>query len=403
MKILIIAEELRVTGTSEGIVSRSFIKKMRDAFPESTIDVYNITSIKTDNKLNQLPVDNVKFVFVERKIPFWIKLLNKLYHRLFHESLNTLLLYKRFSKVIKEIKYQEYDHVFVRSAGQDYCLVLGLENLPILKESKIYFHDPFPLFWDCGSNITELTKMELYKLKRMHKIVKQAKVCFSPAGLLSQNLEYLYGLNKKFFVVPHQFDKDSFDKDIDDNNIRKKEKNITISYHGAIQLGRNIDILLDSYVELLNENHFYVENTEFVLRLKQTKQIDRIIEKYKGINNIIFLGTLPSSESLREQANETDILIVLENANLQSDILVGKAPFLASLNKPILALSPLKSELRNILVDNKYLANSFDKNDVKFKLKNLIESQVDNDQLVRPFGDYFSLEKFKNSVEQLFV
>jgi hypothetical protein len=52
--------------------------------------------------------------------------------------------------------------------------------------------------------------------------------------------------------------------DLSDQVIKKKK--VAISYHGAIQFGRNISTLLDCYEALVNANEQYRENTEFVLR-----------------------------------------------------------------------------------------------------------------------------------------
>ncbi len=37
----------------------------------------------------------------------------------------------------------------------------------------------------------------------------------------------------------------------------KKTKKVMILYHGAIQFGRNIEVLLDAYQDLVNSNSLY--------------------------------------------------------------------------------------------------------------------------------------------------
>ena len=57
-------------------------------------------------------------------------------------------------------------------------------------------------------------------------------------------MEHLYGSQKPFFTVPHQYCEEVFDFS-DKSKVRKKQKEVQISYHGVIQFTRNIDVLLD--------------------------------------------------------------------------------------------------------------------------------------------------------------
>jgi hypothetical protein len=102
-----------------------------------------------------------------------------------------------------------------------------------------------------------------------------------------------------------------------------------------------------------------------------------------------------------EQINQADICIILENGPLYSNVLVGKAPFLASLNKPVLCMAPETSEIRIIIKDDKYIASYEDIGEIKLKLKNLIENRLSSDKPVYPFGDYFSEEMFKQKITHL--
>lgn len=398
MKFLVIAQDLRVAGTSEGIVSRSFLAKLRKAYPHSIIDVFYLKHHTNDDKLDLLPVDSIVTHFLDLKIPFFTKWFNKIYWRLFHESLLESYIHKVYGSHMEKIDYKKYDHIFIRSSGLDYETILGAKNLPILRNAIINFHDPYPVYWCAGSE-NPLSNLELFRLKEMNKVVLQAKACISPAGISSKNMEYLYGSKKRFYVLPHQYSENVFDFS-DTSYVRKRTKKITISYHGAIQFGRNVDVLLDAYQEIINDNLFYKENTEFVLRLKG-KQTTRLIEKYYACNNIIFLGQLDFPNSAVEQDTETDILIILENGPIRSNILVGKAPFIASLKKPLLSLSPESSEMRSLIKKDQFIANSSDRIEIKEKLEQLLFNKMNSNEPVYPFGDYFSEENFKKMLDKV--
>lgn len=400
MRFLAIVQDLKVYGTSEGIVSRSFLAKLRQAYPYSVINVLYLKDCDSNDELNLLPVDTIKEIKINKSTPRYITVLNWAYWRLFNNSLKEKLILKKYRSEIKKTEFEEYDHIFVRSAGQGFETILATEGLPILEKSIINFHDPYPVFWDTGS-LKELTNLELYKLRKMYRVVEQAKACISPSLYLSRDMEYLYGLDKKFFTLPHQFD-EKVCQIADGDTVRKKRKKVVLSYHGAVMLTRNLDILLDAYAELLNNNVEINKNSELLLRIKGP-QVFRLKQKYKHISNIVFLKSTLFQHAAYEQQFETDFNIVLENSGNYSNILVGKAPFLAFLGKPLLSLSPKRSEMRRILKKENYIANSGNQKEIKQKLSSLIlktlQDGIPNNEDI--FENYFSQDKFKNKLQKI--
>ncbi|PKP29365.1 MAG: hypothetical protein CVU01_00325 [Bacteroidetes bacterium HGW-Bacteroidetes-18] len=398
MKFLLIAQDLRITGTSEGIVSRSFLAKLRIAYPDSIIDVVYLKNSFSEDDLHLLPVDSIQTHILNLKMPFFTKWLNKLYWRLLHVSLKDEYIHSVYASYIKKIDYKPYNHIFIRSSGLDHEVILATYNLPILKKAIVNFHDPYPLPWYVGTQKL-MSALDLFRVKKMAAIVAQVKTCSSSAHYMAHDLQYLYASKKKFYTLPHQFDASVFDLS-DTKEVLLKTKKVTISYHGAIMFGRNVDILLDAYKELVDNNILYQENTEFILRLKGQDN-NRLRKKYASIKNIQVFDTLNFSNSSNEQIYETDITIILENGPIYCNILVGKAPFLAAYNKPVLTVSPPKSELRNIIVDQKYLASMDNKEEIKFKLGQLILDRMESDSLTNPFGEYFSDINFKKSLDEI--
>lgn len=397
MKFLIIEQDLRVSGTSQGIISRSFLAKLRIAYPGSIIDVVYLKQYASEDRLDLLPVDSIKEYVLDLKIPFFTKWINKFYWRLFHVSLVKNYIHKVYRSYIDQIDYQEYDNIFIRSAGLDCETILGAKGLSILKKAIITFNEPYPLFWCTGSD-GALTSLELFKVKEMFEVVSQAKSCMATT-LLAEDMQYLYGSRKKIHALPHQYIENVFDLS-DVSNVLKKNKKVTISYHGAIQFGRNIEILLDAYEELVRENLLYKENTEFAIRVKGI-DLKKLALRYSETPNIIILETLNFSNSCNEQMHEADINIILENGPLYCNILVGKAPFLAATKKPILSLSPERSEMRRIIKDNQYIASCTDKEEIKQKLENLLINRINSDEPAYPFEDYFGDENFKKMMDKI--
>lgn len=400
MKFLVVVQDLKISGTSEGIVSRSFLCKLRKVYPQAKITVLYLKNIESEDCLDLLPVDAIEQIRVRRSPPTMIKIINRVYWRFYKVALNEKYLINQYRRQLKKIEWDRYDHIFLRSAGNNYETILACEDLPILKRSIINFHDPYPQFWDPGSDIS-LSGLELNRLKRMWEVVQQAESCMTPSQNLSEDMEYLYGSLKKFHTLPHQYDPAAFPNQIFKEKLEEKRK-VVISYHGAVQLGRNLNILLDAYLAILEKKRSYTETTEFVLRITGPYSKE-IIEKYQHHPNLVFLEPVSFPESLHEMKNAADILIILENCTDRSNILPGKVPVIASLQKPFLCLSPVKSEMRRLIQEGNLVAACDNREEIMRKLENLIASAFEKKKFMEdPFQGYFDDELFKTRLEEIF-
>lgn len=399
IKFLVVEQDLRVSGTSQGIISRSFLAKLRTSYPDSIIDVVYLKNHPSDDQLELLPVNSIETHILNIKIPFFTKWLNKLYWRLFHISLKERHIHKVYGSYISKIDYKRYDHIFIRSAGLDCETLFGSKDLPILKKAVITFNEPYPTFW-CAGHIANLTNLDLFRLKNMKEVVKQSKACMA-TWFLAQDMQFLYGSQKKIHSLPHQYDESVFIFN-DTSQVFKKSKKVTISYHGALQFGRNIEIVLEAFSELLNEDIIIKENAEIILRLKSS-DYNRLNNKYSNNKNIEVLEGVNFSNSCYEQKYLSDINLLLENGPIYCSALLGKAPLLASFDKTVFVLSPLRSEIRSIIKDERYIANGENKDEIKSKLKGLVLNILNNDIYTNPFGDYFSDEKFKEQLDEILL
>ena len=150
----------------------------------------------------------------------------------------------------------------------------------------------------------------------------------------------------------------------------------------------------------MNQDTKKKADTEVRIRLK-TNEFERFRHKYSNHENIVILEKVDFSTSSNEQMYESDIILILENGPEISNILVGKAPFVDVLKKPVLILAPKVSELRSIVKDEKYIATYSNKVEIKEKLKNLILDRLNSNVEMSVFGNYFSDINFKNQLNQI--
>src|SRR5690606_13903571 len=237
------------SGTSEGIVSRSFLGKLRLVYPKAFIEVLYLPHFDTEDALDLLPVNILTRHVISNKIPFYVKWVNRVATRVFNVLYAEKYRHKQYAKCLKNIDAEAYDHIFVRSSDLGHETLLAPHNLPFLKKAILNFHDPYPYAWYAkeGANIH---KNEFLRLKKMIEVVAQAKACCSPASYLCSDLQYLYATEKPFYTLPHQFEPTVFNLDKKEQ-VRPKQAAFQIAYHGALMFGRNIFNVLQAYEELV--------------------------------------------------------------------------------------------------------------------------------------------------------
>lgn len=395
VKFLIIEQDLRVSGTSQGIIERSFLSKLRKGYPEAIIDVLYLYTHTHDDNLEILPVNAIIRKKISTKIPLYVKWMNRVSRRLFNYLLAENYIHKQFAKEIRKVDYTLYDHIMVRSAGLDHETILAMHDLPILKHSIVNFHDPYPYPWYKGLS----SKMDSNQLKRLNKIIQiasEAKTCCTSAYYMSKDLQYLYASDKYFYTLPHQFTFDGFDFS-DTSRVRKKNKKIQISYHGALMFGRNVFTVVEAFKQLMDAYEWIKQDVEFVLRVKGDG-LEKLKEVVKNCENIVVLDTLNFSNSSNEQIYESDINIILENGPYYSNILGGKVPFLFALDKKVFISSPERSELRRYLGNYPFLCDMNDLEDTKSKLYEVLTSENLSNSVGK---ELFSDENFKNAMEMV--
>lgn len=400
MKIMVITQDLRVSGTSAGIVIRSLLVKLKKVFGNSIIDVLYISHFDSRNdSLEELPVNIITRKIVSNKIPFHVKWINRATTRIFNYLYAENYIHKQYAKHINNIDYHLYDHIFITSSGVKHETILASNNLPILKKAFIVFHDPYPNSWYKGTS-QSIHRNEFLRLNKMISVVQQAKACVATAYYMAKDLQYLYASDKNFYTLPHCYESDAFNLKCH-NKVRIKKKKIQISYHGALMLGRSVFNVLNAYKQLIQENQDIKFHTEFILRVKGDN-IDRLKEEFASISNIEILKPLDFSNSAHEQTYESDINIILENGPYYCNILPGKVPFLASIEKSVLVVSPERSELRRIMNNNtKYISDMNSVEEIKSNLESLIFDKIENRESINPFGDYFSNESFKKTLDEI--
>ncbi|MDA9127597.1 hypothetical protein N9J65_01930 [Flavobacteriaceae bacterium] len=401
-RILVITEDLRISGTSEGIVSRSFIARLRNFFPDGIIHIIYIKCFESNDRLDLLPIDNCEEFEINLKPSVFIKWCNRLTRFFLSFSVYEKNLIEQIRKIYKNIKPQNYHHIFFRSTGLEFRSIIALENSKLLPHSIINFHDPFPKAWYRKSDYG-FRKSDEKTLRSIIKIVERAKACITPSQVLSQNLAFLYQSNRTFHTIPHQFVPEVFNLPLPNILFSKKRPDkITLSYHGAHMFGRNIDFMLECFDELCAEN--YEINNTAIMRIRvKGQENSKLRKKYAHNNNIFILDSVDFFTSFSEQMTESDINILMENGPFYSNVLLGKTPIIDYFKKPILIFSPDSSEFRAICGNYTFLCSMNNKVEIKQTINSIVMAVKSGDEISSPFYDLFTQDYFNRSLSKVLV
>lgn len=396
MKILILAQDLRISGTSEGLVSRSFIAGISEYLPNSEIDLVYLKTHSSDDSLHLLPVKLLKESIIKLKPNLLTKWINRFTMRLLNFSFYEWKIITQFNKHTKSLDLSQYDVVFARSSGLNFELIRALKFLKSLDNIIVNIHDPYPLSYH-PNNKRKVNKYDEFLIKEMSAVLSRSRNAICPSNKLANYLNKIYGIDK-IRVLPHHYNPRIINLSYHNSNLSKYYE-VSAHYHGSLDYGRNVDGLLSSYIKLLQRKPLFREKTELVLRLKSNK-IFELRDRYQH-PNIKILEGVDLCTSIYEQKELSDLNIILDNGPDYSNILVGKAPVLSYLAKPVFIIAPNDSELFDVTQDKNMIANRNDLIDIENKLDSILEKLISQQKSEDTFGEYFSKNEFNNRLNQL--
>lgn len=172
--ILIIEEDLRLSGTSQGIISRSFIGFLKKYFPMTSIDLMYIHPHDSkEDQLDLLP-DNVivdlKYSLKPSQLVKWLNRITVIFFGfLFYENWISSFFKKSYNKVDPAL----YDAIFVRSTGFNCHSILSLSEHFLLSNSIIFFNEPYPVSWSPREKRI-FHKTDFLRLTKMQKVTMGA-------------------------------------------------------------------------------------------------------------------------------------------------------------------------------------------------------------------------------------
>lgn len=354
MRILVVCGSLRVNETSSGIVSSTFLKVLEQKATKLKVITLNDFAYPVTWLSNNTEVEKLDFRKSKRLYEYIPKLKGLLSH-LLKKPLAYYNIEVAFNNGIKkELESAQYDIIYFLGTGVSIVPYISILKGNIKIPIYVNLHDPFPMSRFPSPYKKKDTYLDNVLIKKMDSLLKKADRISLPSLYLKEFMgQYYSAINEKGFVVPHIGThlenlpkKQGSENEL--NSIKIDTSKINIFHLGTLLNMRNPKYLLMAIAELNKEVPGFENDVNFTF-IGKVLVPEGDIANGDSIKNVSILGSRISYENSIELQKKADGLLIIEAISDFSPFLPGKFSDIVNVEKPIIALSPEKSEVRRLL------------------------------------------------------
>ena len=372
VKVLVLAESLRINETSSGIVSSTLTQAL-------ALGGHEITCIYPERF--SYPVSWLSGVEL---VPFrypspdktWIEKIPKIRALpvyLTGHSLNDRAKIDKWVEVTSNVlSNKQFDCIVVLGSGSEFLPHFAIEKMDISTPIILNFHDPFP--WHCYPEPYKkpATIYSRIHQKKIQKAIDKAfLVCF-PSELLKQHMSRFYlRMEQKSLVLPHVgIQLDGLPAKESDDLVSLPENKFNLVHIGSLLGPRNPNALLQAFARFIQEDERRRKSCVLSIIGNIAREHNKIVREHR--ENVRILNTRVSYKRSLKLMNAADVLILMEAVASFSPFLPGKFSDYVMAGKPVLALTPRNSEVMRLLgSDYPYWATVDDEERIYISLCNL--------------------------------
>jgi hypothetical protein len=346
MKNLVIIEEIGDISVSASIVNWSLLEVLNKRF--NYLDVLTLDNISNEhvNKLNGCSfylhkknnLSNFQILIRKR-----FKLIQTFFRIL---SGNDFEHYNRVRNIRKFLtaNKNKYENIILLSGGMGFSTHQAVSKISFLNGTKIIgvYHDPYPSSaypepYNGGNKYYEIFK----KRNLQNSFKKLTHIIFPSQRLYEWYLRDYKICDRKVSIIPHAV---KFDDRIVKFNETKIVEKFTIVHTGTLLEPRNPKTFIDVF------NSF--KNLDIKLEFYGSihKNVYKSIKCFEGNTVLINNKRIPYSQALNKQKN-ADFLLLIESGAEFSPFLPTKFVDYVNSGKPIIVLTPEKSEISRLLTN----------------------------------------------------
>ncbi len=412
MNILILAESLRINETSSGIVSSTFIKALSLNSRVNHIDVlyqkdfdYPVSWLD-DKKIRLIPLQVKVSQSLLKKIPK-IRALPAYFTGL---SFDMLAQVKNWREQTEQLLNQKkYDLIIALGTGSSfmphYALLKVKTTIPVL----FNFHDPYPMSRFPEPYRKKRNIIYFHQERFVSKMFRQAGALSFPSEYLKDFMLQGTEFREKAFVLPHVgISLENIPSKSEDREVHLPKGKFNLLHAGTLLGPRKVDALFRAFEQLSNEDAEFRESAVLTVLGKVAKEHQNL-EKHQGNKqeNLRVITKRVSYPKSLELLAQCDMALVVEADADFSPFMPGKLADIFYYEKPVLALTPERSEVRRILGKNyPYVARVYDAGTIYHILKQAWKAwksgALKNPDAGR-LKKYVSAEDFNKRFDEIFA
>ena len=307
-------------------------------------------------------------------------------------------------KTIKRFKATKFYLIITLSKGESFRPHHALLQLPELHQKWLaYVHDPYP-FQNYPWPYTFVPKGAKQKDHFFKKVAVHCKFAGFPSRLLADHMTGFYPeFKEKSVVIPHQYD-----NLISGVSLPSffKEDAFNIVHTGNLIGGRSPEGLLKGF-QLFLESQEEARQESYLYLVGPSSNYKQLINSFEPLPQFIYHPGVSYTESLALQQAASVNLIIEASDTDYSPFLPAKMSHCVMVDKPILALSPRKSEVRRLLEGEYFWQTEADDSEQIAKLISELYFKWKNENanswcLDRPdLQAYFSSEYLNKQIQSL--
>jgi glycosyltransferase involved in cell wall biosynthesis len=407
-KLLILVDSLNVNTSSGARVNMALLKNLNELF--------ELTVIHNSDTLQE--VDNISFIKVSenRVSPAFmlsrsIRLLRRhiglnlspMFENIFGFSFTFLSTAKAFLKSLRSIYTSDFDLVITLSQGESF-----VPHFAMLKYRSLYniwlayIHDPYPAeFYPKSYSFKGSGSRQ--KIEFMRTVMTSAKYLGFPGKNLADWMQKKYELySNQAIIIPHQINIEAIERE---NIILPDFFNVddfNILHAGNLLKQRDPSALIEAFELFLTQNKGAKAHSNLYFIGHVSEYFHELV---KGMNsmNIHFMAQL-NYNIVQELQRKSSVNVILESNDEISPFLPGKITDCVNSGRPILALSPKDSELRNLLRnDNPFQSAADDINVILRQINQLYKLWVTN-ELTQDYNElktYLGIENLNKTMKSI--
>jgi hypothetical protein len=352
MKWLILSESLELNRTSSGICNSNIICSLLALGNDISVMYTHVEGSEpiwlNGAKLLPIQKDDSNYLPLYIRVPK-IRALHTVITGFNYSKKKIITQWK--NEISKALSKDSYDVILILGSGLSYVPFFALHELSPKIKWIANIHDPYPLF----ELPPPYNKKRRFYMTREGNIFKQ--MCSDADGLTfpSQELmEWMSQFNPKIkekgMVIPHPGKIADNIADVNSNlDVNLPLSKFNMVHAGSLLGPRDPKPLLTAYKQFLEKNPEAVQNSTISVigKVFDTHgKIEEVMGRFGSNLNIIQRITY---KRVFEILKQSDVNIIIEAKTEISPFLPGKFSDYISANKPIMSLSPRKSEVRRLL------------------------------------------------------